>query len=63
MTGKGLRTEQQRLSMVNDIERGVAAGGETLPWQTDTCIGEWHYRRSISNNTVIRLQSRLCKCY
>ena len=47
MTGKGLREEVQRRAMVNDIERGVASGGETHAWQTDTCIGEWHYRRSI----------------
>jgi alpha-L-fucosidase len=47
MTGKGLRNELQRCAMVQDIERGVASGGEALPWQTDTCIGEWHYNRSI----------------
>ena len=46
MTGKGLRDDLQRRAMVNDIERGVASGGETFPWQTDTCIGDWHYRRS-----------------
>lgn len=47
LTGKGLSEELQHRSMVNDIERGVASGGEALPWQTDTCIGEWHYNRSI----------------
>ena len=29
--------------MVYDIERGKAAGILPLPWQTDTCIGSWHY--------------------
>jgi alpha-L-fucosidase len=29
------------------VERGVASGGETLPWQTDTCIGSWHYERRV----------------
>ena len=30
---------------VQDWERGVAAGIPTNPWQTDSCIGEWHYNR------------------
>ena len=28
-----------------DWERGVAAGIPSNPWQTDSCIGEWHYSR------------------
>jgi alpha-L-fucosidase len=46
MTGKGLNADQRR-ALVLDVERGVTNGGETLPWQTDTCIGSWHYQRSI----------------
>ncbi len=46
MTGKGLNAEQRR-ALVLDVERGVTNGGETLPWQTDTCIGSWHYERSV----------------
>ena len=30
-----------------DIERGKSDGIEPYPWQTDTCIGDWHYRRSL----------------
>jgi alpha-L-fucosidase len=30
---------------VLDWERGVAGGIAANPWQTDTCIGEWHYNR------------------
>lgn len=30
---------------VEDIERGVATGIRPDPWQTDTCIGQWHYSR------------------
>jgi alpha-L-fucosidase len=47
LTGKGLRGEQQRKALILDVERGVTSGGETLPWQTDTCIGSWHYERSV----------------
>jgi len=32
---------------VLDRERGVQEGVEALPWQTDTCIGNWHYQRSL----------------
>jgi alpha-L-fucosidase len=30
---------------VLDWERGVAAGIPAEAWQTDSCIGEWHYNR------------------
>jgi alpha-L-fucosidase len=46
ITGKGLNAEQRR-ALVLDVERGVTHGGETLPWQTDTCIGSWHYERRL----------------
>jgi alpha-L-fucosidase len=42
MLGKGLNPEQ-RQCMVWDIERGTSDRIEPLPWQTDTCIGSWHY--------------------
>src|SRR5439155_1146871 len=29
------------------IERGITDRIEPYPWQTDTCIGDWHYRRSL----------------
>jgi alpha-L-fucosidase len=35
-------------ALVEDIERGVATGIRTHPWQTDTCIGSWHYSRDIA---------------
>ncbi len=37
----------QRRAMVYDIERGKAEGILPQPWQTDTCIGEWHYNAEI----------------
>ncbi|MGD1083706.1 MAG: alpha-L-fucosidase [Verrucomicrobiota bacterium] len=46
LTGKQLSAEQRR-ALVLDVERGVTNGGETQPWQTDTCIGNWHYERSV----------------
>lgn len=46
MTGKMLTPDQCKCLLL-DVERGVTNGGETLPWQTDTCIGDWHYDRRI----------------
>ena len=46
LTGKVLNEEQRRC-MVWDIERGAATDIVPLPWQTDTCIGDWHYSRSL----------------
>jgi len=34
-------------AFVEDIERGVASGIRPEPWQTDTCIGSWHYERRL----------------
>ena len=46
MNGKILN-EMQRRTMVYDIERGKANGILPQPWQTDTCIGSWHYDAGI----------------
>jgi alpha-L-fucosidase len=37
----------QRRAMVYDIERGKASGILPEPWQTDTCLGDWHYSRPL----------------
>ena len=34
-----------------DHERGVAEGIAKNPWQSDTCIGNWHYKRGIKYKT------------
>jgi len=36
---------------VLDRERGVQEDIWPRPWQTDTCIGEWHYKRGIIYKT------------
>jgi alpha-L-fucosidase len=48
MTGKDLtgKNAAWRQALVYDIENGIAGGAEAVPWQTDTCIGSWHYKRS-----------------
>jgi alpha-L-fucosidase len=44
---KGL-SKERRSAVVDDIERGVATDILPEPWQTDTCIGEWHYSRNVA---------------
>lgn len=37
----------QRRAIVEDVERGFLNEIRPEPWQTDTCIGNWHYDRRI----------------
>ncbi|MDI9874806.1 alpha-L-fucosidase [Flectobacillus rivi] len=41
--------ENERKAMVWDIERGQASDIQPFVWQTDTCIGSWHYDRGVYN--------------
>lgn len=34
-------------SVVADIERGLAAEVLPHPWQSETCLGDWHYQRAL----------------
>jgi alpha-L-fucosidase len=63
LTAKQL-TDYQRHGIVADVERGFVADIQPMAWQTDTCLGQWHYDRKIyedkaykSAKTVIQ---RLC---
>src|SRR5581483_7758688 len=46
LTTKNL-TPDHAGATVLDIERGRANKILDMPWQTDTCIGDWHYDRAI----------------
>jgi alpha-L-fucosidase len=54
--------EFQKKCLVWDIERGSSDKIEPLPFQTDTCIGDWHYSRPLyhqkdgykTSDTIIR---------
>jgi alpha-L-fucosidase len=61
LTAKALKPEH-RSALVEDYERGFSEILQPLPWQTDTCIGGWHYDRGIferhaykSADTVVKL--------
>jgi alpha-L-fucosidase len=34
-------------SVVADFERGLTSDIQKYPWQSETCIGEWHYNREL----------------
>jgi alpha-L-fucosidase len=44
--GKKLQGLQRR-AIVEDVERGFIDEIAAEPWQTDTCIGNWHYDRRL----------------
>jgi alpha-L-fucosidase len=46
LLGKILNDEQKQC-MVWDVERGASPKIEPLPWQSETCIGNWHYDRAL----------------
>jgi len=55
-------TPAQKQALVWDVEMGSPDQIQETPWQTCTCIGGWHYKRSIYENkgyksatTVIRM--------
>jgi alpha-L-fucosidase len=60
---KGQRA-QRRSAVVNDVERGFSSNIEPNPWQTDTCIGDWHYNRAVYDRngykTAESVIHRLC---
>jgi alpha-L-fucosidase len=37
--------ENRQGAVVEDVERGFRAEIVPHPWQTDTCLGDWHYNR------------------
>jgi alpha-L-fucosidase len=47
--GKILKDDQKKC-MVWDVERGAPDKIQDLPWQTCSCIGDWHYNTSVYEN-------------
>ncbi len=48
-------------TMVLDIERGRADRILPSAWQTDTCIGDWHYKRSTFENHTYKTADTVIK--
>jgi alpha-L-fucosidase len=45
---------------VLDVERGVVDRVWPQPWQTDTCVGDWHYKRDVKYKTPKTVIDMLC---
>jgi alpha-L-fucosidase len=43
-------TPEQKECIVWDVERGAPDKMQEKPWQTCSCIGDWHYNRSVYDN-------------
>jgi len=43
-------SEEQKKALIWDVERGAPDKIQELPWQTCTCIGDWHYNNSVYDN-------------
>lgn len=43
-------TDEQKEALVWDVEKGVPDQIQDKPWQTCTCLGSWHYEKSIYDN-------------
>jgi len=43
-------TADEKECLVWDVERGIPDKPQAKHWQTCTCIGDWHYNRSVYNN-------------
>ncbi|HEY1807524.1 MAG TPA: alpha-L-fucosidase [Acidobacteriaceae bacterium] len=39
--------EQWLKTVVADVERGITSQIAEYPWQSETCIGDWHYNRAL----------------
>ncbi len=63
VNGKRLEPSQRR-GIVETVERGYSDALRPEPWQTDTCIGDWHYnRRRFTEHSYVSAKSviqRLC---
>lgn len=51
--------ETRRAAVVEDAERGLLGEIREHPWQTDTCLGSWHYDRSYFFNNTYKTPSEV----
>lgn len=60
MFGKILNASQRK-ALVWDVERGAPNNIVKEPWQTCTCIGDWHYNTSIYKNNTYKSAANVVK--
>lgn len=52
-------TPDQKKCILWDVERGAPDKIQETPWQTCTCIGEWHYRRTVYEQNRYKSASKV----
>jgi alpha-L-fucosidase len=60
MTGKIL-TDEQKKGLVWDVERGAPNEMIPLPWQTCTCLGNWHYNQAFYDHDLYKSAATVIK--
>jgi alpha-L-fucosidase len=50
--------DDRRAAVVEDVERGFRSEVVPHPWQTDTCIGDWHYNRERFSAKILHAGGR-----
>lgn len=60
MFGKILN-DRQKQALVWDVERGAPNQISEIPWQTCTCIGDWHYNTGVYVNDRYKPASQVIK--
>ncbi len=58
--GKILNDEQKK-AIIWDVEKGAPDKIQEIPWQSCTCIGEWHYRRSVYNENRYKTADKVIR--
>ena len=54
-------SDDRKQCLLYDIERGGADAILPEPWQTDTCIGQWHYSKSIGKRNGYKKSSEVIR--
>ncbi len=54
-------TPDQKKAIVWDVEKGSPDKIQEIPWQSCTCIGEWHYRRSVYEQNRYKTADRVIR--
>ena len=60
VTGKVLDDEHKQ-ALMWDVERGVPDRCQELPWQTCTCLGDWHYDQGTYNRGSYKNADRVIR--
>lgn len=54
-------SQEQRKSLVWDVEKGAPNEIQEQPWQSCTCLGDWHYNTAVYENGSYKSASDIIK--